>query len=204
MHEAERSGVLRGTVEELARLARCSDEELEKFLAEIAAKKAANVVRDSVTGNAVVTVINRRMKKEAKERKQNAIRQQRFKEKEKGNVNSTKKKRENNISRARISSSSSSSSDEDSYESGVAAPRPAKSKNEKSKISGPDWNAIKSSGGKVVGCNDCGWVGHRDMLEGPKASDLIINGVVREASDDEFKLCPKCHADLGRFINAKH
>ena len=73
MHEAGRSGELRGTLEQLARVARCSTADLTQALTEIQATEAADVTER----NGVVTVVNRRMYREAKERDGNRLRKRR-------------------------------------------------------------------------------------------------------------------------------
>lgn len=71
MHEAGRSGELSGTRDQLARLGRCSTATLVLALDELKATGAADVT----DRNGVVTVTNRRMKREAKEREDAAKRQ---------------------------------------------------------------------------------------------------------------------------------
>jgi hypothetical protein len=71
MHEAGRSGELRGTYEQLARVARCSTADVIQSLTDLQATGAADVTER----NGVVTVVNRRMKREAKERNGNRLRQ---------------------------------------------------------------------------------------------------------------------------------
>jgi hypothetical protein len=71
MHEAGRVGSLSGTPEQLARLARCVPSDLAQALTDIQATGAADVTER----NGVVTVTNRRMAREAKERSSNALRQ---------------------------------------------------------------------------------------------------------------------------------
>lgn len=61
MHKRGRTGVLRDTVEALAQLCRCKPEDMRKALAELRAKKAANVTFN----RGVWTLVNRRMKREA-------------------------------------------------------------------------------------------------------------------------------------------
>lgn len=81
MHELDRAGELRGTPEQLARVARCLPAEVAHALTELQTTGAAEVTER----NGVVTVVNRRMKKESKNRNSNALRQARFKEKRSGN-----------------------------------------------------------------------------------------------------------------------
>ena len=61
MHERDRSGELRGTTEQIARLARCSTVELEAALTDLQTSDAADVERR----NGSWLIANRRMKKEA-------------------------------------------------------------------------------------------------------------------------------------------
>jgi len=65
MHEYHRSGVISGTIEQLTRVGRCSVVELAPALNELSTSGAADVTKR----NEVVTIINRRMKREADERK---------------------------------------------------------------------------------------------------------------------------------------
>jgi len=61
MHQLDRSGELRGTTEELARLARCSTEEFVKAMTDIQNKLAGDVQQR----NGSWSIANRRMKREA-------------------------------------------------------------------------------------------------------------------------------------------
>ena len=72
MHEASRVGSLRGTREQLARLARCLPADLDHALTDLQTTGAACVESDR---NGYVTVTNRRMSREAKERESAALRQ---------------------------------------------------------------------------------------------------------------------------------
>lgn len=78
MHEKDRSGVITGTPEQLARLGRCTAIEFVVALAEIQAHRVADVSeRDGL-----VTLVNRRMKRERKARQQAAFRQSRHRNKD--------------------------------------------------------------------------------------------------------------------------
>lgn len=70
MHQSGRSGELRGTTDQIARLARCSTAELTQALTELQTTGTADVT----FRNNDVTVINRLMKREAKDRKDTALR----------------------------------------------------------------------------------------------------------------------------------
>lgn len=74
MHEAGRVGSLRGTREQLARLSRCVPADLDHALTDLQATGAACVESDR---NGVVTVTNRRMSREAKQREVDNLRQAR-------------------------------------------------------------------------------------------------------------------------------
>lgn len=76
MHEFDRSGVLRGTREQLARTARCSTVELALALTDLQATGAADVTER----NGIVTVINRRMNREFKARESTRLRVSKFRE----------------------------------------------------------------------------------------------------------------------------
>jgi hypothetical protein len=73
MHQLGRTGVLSGTREQLARFGRCSAAELGRALDELKQHDAGLVTEE----NGVVTVVNRRMLKEAERRKSDAERQKR-------------------------------------------------------------------------------------------------------------------------------
>jgi hypothetical protein len=81
MHGRNRSGEIAGTREKLAQLCRCSTVELDHALTELKATETANVM----IRNNIVTVINRRMKREHKEREANRLRVQRCRHKEQCN-----------------------------------------------------------------------------------------------------------------------
>jgi hypothetical protein len=78
MHESDRSGMVTGSRPMLARLVRCSTDELGGALNEFQLCKTAEVNEDV---NGIVTVINRRMRREAIEREMAAKRQERHREK---------------------------------------------------------------------------------------------------------------------------
>jgi hypothetical protein len=80
MHEADRSGLLRGTDDQLARLARCSTVELVQARTDLQATGAADVTER----NGQVTIINRRMHREWLDRKANRDRQMRSRSKRGG------------------------------------------------------------------------------------------------------------------------
>jgi len=71
MHREGRTGTLKGTPEELARLCRCTPEEMVAAVKELESKGAAN----SRFCNGVVTLTNRRMQREHKQRENTAERQ---------------------------------------------------------------------------------------------------------------------------------
>ena len=84
MHLADGSGVLRGTVDQLARMARCTVEEMGRSLRELSSTKTAHVTpcnKNVLESNSVVTVKNRRMMREHKEREQTRLRVQRHRKK---------------------------------------------------------------------------------------------------------------------------
>lgn len=85
MHQSGRSGELRGTTDQIARLARCSTAELTQALTELQATGTADVT----FRNNDVTIINRLMKREAKARTDTALRVK----KHRSNDDVTKKKR---------------------------------------------------------------------------------------------------------------
>lgn len=71
MHDDNQSGVLVGTVETLSRATHCFPAEFKRYLAELETKRICDVQRS----NGSVTVVNRRMKREADEREASRLRQ---------------------------------------------------------------------------------------------------------------------------------
>lgn len=88
MHENDRSGEVTGTVAGLARLCRCSPQEMVDSLEELKNTKTARVTERHKN----ITIVNRRMEREAKERINNKIRQARHRQKD-VNGSVTKKSR---------------------------------------------------------------------------------------------------------------
>lgn len=81
MHKRDRCGVLIGSREQLSQIGRCPAVHLDRVLSELQTTGAADISeRDGV-----VTVVNRRMKREAKDRTDNKLRQQRYRESESSN-----------------------------------------------------------------------------------------------------------------------
>ena len=78
MHEMDRSGILRGTIQQLSRIARCSTEEMTAAIGELRESHAADIAES----NGVVTVTCRRMVRESDERKSTADRQKRHRTEE--------------------------------------------------------------------------------------------------------------------------
>ncbi len=68
MHENDRSGEISGTPEQFARLVGCSADEFMLLINELNCNKVANVIFCNKENNTIVTVINRRMKREYKDR----------------------------------------------------------------------------------------------------------------------------------------
>lgn len=81
MHENDRSGRIVGTPHQLSRLARCTVEEMEAALLELHETATAEV-SDVTFCNGPVTVTNRRMRREWRERKSNAERVKRHRERD--------------------------------------------------------------------------------------------------------------------------
>ena len=77
MHENDRSGELRGTADQLARIARCRTEELVAALTDLESQNAADIE----TRNGVYRVSNRRMTREAEKRNANKSRQKKHRDK---------------------------------------------------------------------------------------------------------------------------
>lgn len=100
MHENDRSGKLSGTIEQLARVCRCTEAEMESAVQELQTTKTADI-RYS---NGKVFLYNRRMLRESRERKANAERQKRYRSRQSNATGNAK------ITRSSSSSSSTSTS----------------------------------------------------------------------------------------------
>jgi hypothetical protein len=75
MHELDQCGQIHGTVSDLARVCRCSPNEMRAALDDLKQRNAAEVTER----NGLVTLLNRRMRRLWTDRKSNAERQQRWK-----------------------------------------------------------------------------------------------------------------------------
>jgi hypothetical protein len=82
MHDDDRSGEIRGTPDELARLGRCTTDELSHALTDLQNKRAAEVVQRGES----ICVRNRRMFRESQRRKSNAARQERHRKVQRNGV----------------------------------------------------------------------------------------------------------------------
>lgn len=82
MHEFNRSGVIIGNHQQLVRIGRCSLVELEQALDELATSGAADITEC----NGKVTIINRRMKREAEQRLATSKRVAKYRMKRFGNA----------------------------------------------------------------------------------------------------------------------
>ncbi|MBN2714034.1 MAG: hypothetical protein JXR97_16565 [Planctomycetes bacterium] len=117
MHELDEGGEVCGTYQQLARICRCNEAEIEVAIAELAATNTADVTER----HGKVTVINRRMSRECHARKSDAQRQARKRVKGSGGDDVTEKSQPchghvTEKSRLHSSSSSSSSSSSPSEE----------------------------------------------------------------------------------------
>lgn len=75
MHLAGRTGIISGTYDQLARVCRCSRIEMELTITELEQLSVADVKRGSnASGDMIVTLINRRMQREDKDRTASKIR----------------------------------------------------------------------------------------------------------------------------------
>lgn len=74
MHQAGRSGVLAGTTEQISRVCRCTASDVVTALSELRLNGVAEVEEH----DGVYTIVSRRMRRESRERAQNAERQARF------------------------------------------------------------------------------------------------------------------------------
>lgn len=129
MHQAGREGTLRGTAEQLARIARCSPATVSSALDELSTTGAADI--ELRNGQYIIT--NRRMRREASEREAATERKRREREREGGQSDVNCHANVSQMSRPPSSSSSSTSSSEedpplnsphgDSAESGRSPPR---------------------------------------------------------------------------------
>jgi len=82
MWESPNRGILKGTIPQISRMVGANKEEFNLFLDEASQLLFCDV---SVTDNKNVTLCNRRMYRDEKERKNNRLRQQKFRDKQKHN-----------------------------------------------------------------------------------------------------------------------
>ncbi len=101
MWDGQDRGALRGSFEQIAKLAQANKEEMEQFIIDANKYKFCDI---SVSDNNEITLINRRMVRDQEDKENNRIRQRRFKLSHQDNEKITEKKRKNNT----VSSSSSS------------------------------------------------------------------------------------------------
>ena len=104
MHESDRSGILEGTPEQLSRCLRCSPSDVRAAARELHASGAATVTER----HGIVTLVNRRMHREHKERELNRLRQNRARGKL--DVTPVSRGRHKNVTSPSSSSSSISAS----------------------------------------------------------------------------------------------
>lgn len=91
MWVAPKQGQLDGTAAELSRVCRCTENQMEAALTELSTTGTANVTCHANVTNCLknVTVVNRRMSREANEREDSRLRQQRHRGHAVGNVDVT-------------------------------------------------------------------------------------------------------------------
>ena len=103
MWDGQDRGALRGSFEQIAKLAQANKEEMERFINDANKTKFCDI---SVSDNGEITLVNRRMVRDQQDKENNRIRQRRFKLSRQDNAKITQKKRKSNTA----SSSSSSTS----------------------------------------------------------------------------------------------
>lgn len=160
MHELDRSGLITGTTDQLARLCRCTAVEISAAIAELKETKAADVTERN--GN--VTVANRRMQREAKLREDNNNRVR----KHRGNAPVTEMKRKCNTP-----SSSSASASVTNVTGGHDPP------------TGENGSSQALSEQIVKGLNlwDWGWRVLTDLKE--KSARNLLGAKIKEFSEEE-------------------
>src|SRR4029077_11575056 len=99
MYESGRTGQLTGTLDQLARLGFCSPAELTLAIAEFQPHRT----RDVMERNGVFSIVNRRMKREHKERLQNRLRVQKHRNKDPASVETPMKQECNAPSSSSVS-----------------------------------------------------------------------------------------------------
>lgn len=107
MHDNGRTGIITGTIKELAQICRCNATQMRAALHQLGTSKTAHVTLGHAGSNAKITVVNRRMQRELKAREQARLRQQRLRERK------TSRSRTKNVQKSSSSSSSSYSKEED-------------------------------------------------------------------------------------------
>lgn len=85
MHEQDGSGELTGTLKDLASDARCSASDMRSAINDLMTHQVAEVTER----NGIVTLVNRKMRREYLARKSNQTRQQRYRERQRGHPDNT-------------------------------------------------------------------------------------------------------------------
>jgi len=88
MHENGRTGIISGTVTELAQMCRCSEQEMRYTIVTLAKNEVAEI-RKSNARSQKVTVVNRRMNREHKVREATRLRAQKHRDKSHRNADVT-------------------------------------------------------------------------------------------------------------------
>ena len=88
MHENGRTGIITGTITELAQMCRCSEQEMRYTIVTLRRNEVAEIRKCNARKQSV-TVVNRRMNREHKAREAHKLRTRRYREKERCDANVT-------------------------------------------------------------------------------------------------------------------
>ena len=208
MHENGQTGILEGTTEGIARICRCTVMELGRAINELRISKTATVTQS----NGVYKICNRRMYREHLDRKSNAERQKRYRDKT-NNV-------ESNVKITLPSSTSSSSSTSNTIhkeflEAWNSHPftkcrklTTGRKKALSARLKDKDWSASwRKAMDKLAalpgatGTNERNWVATIDFFLRPDTVTKIIEGAYDSIWGVEDKQPPK---DISRFTDADY
>jgi hypothetical protein len=131
MHENGRTGIITGTITELAQMCRCSEQEMRYTIVTLAKNEVAKISKSNARSQKV-TVVNRRMNREHKVREATRLRAQRHRARSHGNADVT-------------SPSSCSSSDKRIVSKDLSKSRESSSPTKKHSLSDSDFEEFQEA-----------------------------------------------------------
>jgi len=172
MWYSDERGMLTGTIEQFSRMLSCSVQEIESVIEELSVTKIANVTK----ANSIVTVINRRMHREDRERKSTCLRVRKFRN-SKCNI----------ASNADITVPSSSSSSTSTIKNNPPTPR------KRGMVYADDFLTFWKIYPKKVG-KDAAWRAWKSRNGTRPAIAVLVSVIEKQAQSDQWQ------KENGQFI----